>query len=315
MPCLMTLRWMPCWQPSGTARRLNRFEVQGASRAELADPYGSLQHNLEVMEVQRAHAWTRGAGSSVTIIDSGVDLEHPELVSQVREHRDFVGGTKKQSAGDAHGTAIAGVIAAAADNGIGVSGIAPEADLIVLRACWHERDSAPAVCDSFTLAKALTFALESRTDVINLSLGGPPDPLLARLAALAMDRGIAVVAAAALEPGFPADVAGVIVVGSTPVKDPSQAPSLLYAPGEDILVPVPGGGFDYASGTSLSAAHVSGVIALLMAERPRLGRDDLASLLTSSRTAPQGPVNACRALALLLGEAGCRDDATASKLR
>ena len=297
-----------------SAQPLNRFEAQGASQAELSDPYGKLQHNLETMEVSRAHVWTRGAGSSVTIIDTGVDLRHPELTSQVREQHDFVGEKDGESFDDAHGTAIAGIIAAAADNGIGMTGIAPEADLIVLRACWQDRDSVPAVCDSFTLAKALTHALASRTAVINLSLGGPHDPLLARLLGLALDQGIAVVAAAPQQPGFPADVPGVIVVGSSPVDDLPDNPSLLFAPGDDILVPVPGGGFDYASGTSLSAAHVSGVIALLIAERPRLGRDDLASLLTGSRTAPQGPVNACRALAQLLGEAGCRGDATASKL-
>ena len=78
-------------------------------------------------------------------------------------------------------------------------------------------------------------------------------------------------------------------------------------------MPVPGGGFDYASGTSLSAAHVSGVIALLIAERPKLHRDDVATLLADSRAAPQASVNACRALAQLLGQTGCRDDATTGK--
>ena len=61
------------------------------------------------------------------------------------------------------------------------------------------------------------------------------------------------------------DVPGVIVVGSHPAQDAEQTGAWLLAPGDEILVPVPGGGFDYASGTSLSAAHVSGVIALLVA--------------------------------------------------
>ena len=74
---------------------------------------------------------------------------------------------------------------------------------------------------------------------------------------------------------------------------------------------MPGGGFDYASGTSLSAAHVSGVIALLVAERPGLGRDDVQSLLMHSQADPDAPVNACRALAQLLGRAGCADGAAA----
>ena len=292
-----------------SAQRLNRFQVQGSTSPGAADPYGKLQHNLETMEIARAHAWTRGGGSSVTIIDTGIDTDHPELESQVREHRNFVDGKEAETTGDAHGTAIAGIIAAAADNGFGMTGIAPEAELIVLRACWQEQGSAHAVCDSFTLAKALAHALETSTDIINLSLGGPHDPLLQRLVGIALDRGTAVVAAAPPQAGFPTDIPGVFVVGSGPSDNPASGDFLLAAPGKDILVPVPGGGFDYASGTSLSAAHVSGVIALLMAKRPGLRREDVEALLVRSQTAPQSQVNACRALAQLLGEAGCRDDA------
>lgn len=295
-----------------SAQLLNRFQVQGTPPAGSADPYGKLQHNLETMEVSQAHAWTRGAGSRVTIIDTGIDLQHPELVTQVREHHDFVTGAGRREVADAHGTAIAGIIAAASENGIGMTGIAPETELTVLRACWHDPASAYAVCDSFTLAKALTHALESKTDVINLSLGGPHDALLARLVNLALQRGILVVAAAPRQAGFPTDVPGVIVVGSGPVSDSAETAFRLTAPGDDILVPVPGGGFDYASGTSLSAAQVSGVIALLVAERPGLRRDDVTALLAGSRTAPQAPVNACRALAQLLGRGGCRETATAN---
>ena len=96
------------------------------------------------------------------------------------------------------------------------------------------------------------------------------------------------------------------------MSDSAETAFRLTAPGDDILVPVPGGGFDYASGTSLSAAQVSGVIALLVAERPGLRRDDVTALLAGSRTAPQAPVNACRALAQLLGRGGCRETATAN---
>lgn len=293
-----------------SAQPLNRFEAK-RSRSGQADPYAELQHTLQTLGVAEAHAWSRGAGSNVTIIDTGVDLKHPELESQVRVLHDFVGGRDAHPAADAHGTAIAGVIAAAAENGIGMIGVAPETRLSVLRACWSDVGAAHAVCDSFTLAKALTHAIESDTDIINLSLGGPHDALLTRLLSLALDRGIVVVAAAAQQAGFPADVPGVIVVGSGPAQGATQIGAIVLAPGEEILVPVPGGGFDYASGTSLSAAHVSGVIALLVAERPGIGRDYVTTLLTRSRADPDAPVNACRALAQLLGLAGCADGAAA----
>ena len=185
--------------------------------------------------------------------------------------------------------------------------MAPDAELDVLRACWYPKGNAAAVCNSFTLAKALTYALESNSDIINLSLGGPADALLSRLVTLALGRGIVVVAAAPQQAGFPADVPGVIVVGA----EGDGQESRLHAPGVDILVPVPGGGFDYASGSSLSAAQVTGVIALLIAERPGIGREDVAGLLVGSRNEDGGSVNACRALARMLGRPGCHDGAAA----
>jgi subtilisin family serine protease len=92
---------------------------------------------------------------------------------------------------------VAGIIAAKADNGVGMVGIAPGARLLALRACSErQRGSVTAsTCDSLTLAKALHFALERGADVINMSLSGPADPLLASLIELGLQRNVAVVAA------------------------------------------------------------------------------------------------------------------------
>jgi subtilisin family serine protease len=288
-----------------SAQPLNTFEVQGSR----ADPYANLQHNLDTLGLLEAHALSRGDGATVTIIDTGADFRHPELAKAIRSRHDFAG--QGDFAGEAHGTAIAGIIGAASNNGVGIVGVAPEARLDVLRACWYPDGETGAVCDSFTLAKALSHALESGTGVINLSLGGPKDPLLARLAGLALRRGIVVVAAAPPQAGFPADVPGVIVVGS---EDDGRN-SRLSAPAIDILVPVPGGGFDYASGSSLAAAHATGVIALLIAARPGLDIDDVAGLLAGSRGKDGGSINACRALATMLGSKGCQNGKTAQQTR
>ncbi len=297
-----------------SAQRLNQFKVSGTAHDELTDTYASLQHNLDTLELVKAHTWSQGAGSRITIIDTGADVAHPDLKSQIRDYHDFVADSHGEFSHDAHGTAVAGIIGAASDNGFGITGIAPAAGITVLRACWYTQQRTLAVCDSFTLAKALTHALESRTDIINLSLGGPADELLARLVNIAQERGIVVVAAAPppQHPGFPANVPGVIVVDSWPAADALQAG--LSAPGEEILVAVPGGGFDYASGTSLSAAHVSGIVALLVAERPALGRDVVIQILVASQDGDGGSVNACRALAHLLERTGCRDVATVRNL-
>jgi subtilisin family serine protease len=293
-----------------SAQRLNEFEVTGTIGRGNDDPYVNLQRNLDTLELIQAHSWSLGDGSNVTIIDTGADFEHPELKSQIASHYDFVKNNDSDFSADAHGTAVAGVIGAAANNGVGMIGVAPSARLSVLKACWYKQDKTPAICNSFTLAKALSYAIDADTDIINLSLGGPSDELLGRLVRQAIDRGIVVVAAAPgqTEAGFPTGVSGVIVVGSIDQADSRTIARQLSinAPGEDILVPVPHGGYDYASGSSLSAAHVSGIVALLVARRPNLTNQQINTLLLASRPAIDESVNACRALAELLHESGCR---------
>jgi subtilisin family serine protease len=297
-----------------SAQLLNEFEISGALNGPAADPYSGLQHNLDTLELAKAHAWSLGSGIRVTIIDTGADFHHPDLKSQIRTHEDFADAGHGEFAADAHGTAVAGVIGAASNNGFGVVGVAPSAQLSVLKACWYRNGSGArrAVCNSFTLAKALSYALDSETDVINLSLGGPSDELLGRLVGLALYRGIVVVAAAPAKQqlGFPANIDGVIVVESEQslVANEVSHRFAVQAPGDEILVPVPGGGYDYASGSSLSAAHVSGIVALLVAKQAGLTRDEIRLLLIGSRSIAGKSVNACRALAQLLRQSGCRDD-------
>ena len=298
-----------------SAQLLNQFDAFGTDADVPRDPYAKLQHNHDVLQVDRAHDWSRGDGARITIIDTGADFRHPELKTQIRTRQNFVDASAGDFAADAHGTAIAGVIAAAANNDVGMTGVAPAAKLSVLKACWYPTDKASAVCDSFTLAKALAHAVNSDTEIINLSLGGPPDALLSRLVNVALQQNIVVVAAAqpGQNVGFPADVPGVIVVGSE--LDGDTAGARLNAPGEEILVPVPGGGFDYASGSSLSAAQVSGIAALLVAMRPGLPREEIIALLRGSQGDAGTSVNACRALSSLLQQAGCDADGTVSQAR
>ncbi len=287
-----------------SAQLMNEFEVSATSVTSAVDPYSTLQHNHATLELTQAHNWSLGHGTNVTIIDTGADLRHPELRTQIAAHHNFVENDDSDFSSDAHGTAVAGVIGAASNNGVGMVGVAPSTRMVVLKACWYGSDGSQAKCDSFTLAKALSHAIESRTDVINLSLGGPPDALLSRLVKRALSDGIVVVAAAPRRghSGFPADTSGVIVVDS---NSQAAAQFPIKAPGDDILVPVPDGGYDYASGSSLSAAHVSGIAALLVAQRQGLNSSQINTLLLASRPTMDQSVNACRALAELLQRTGC----------
>jgi len=246
------------------------------------DPYRPLQHALDTLEVDAAHAMSSGAGVRVAVIDSGIDASHPDLAGVVRSRRDFTSGPLAP-----HGTEVAGLIAARGANGTGILGVAPMAQLDDLRACRAGAAAdAPAVCDSYTLAQALDFAVNSQVDVINLSLAGPDDPLLARLLAGAEARGISVVVAAPpaadTADRFPASVPTVVAVATS--EGAAQWPATaIRAPGIDVLTTFPGNRYDYGSGSSLSSAHVSGVVALMRSLDRSLNPGQVRALLAAHR--------------------------------
>jgi len=276
--------------------------------------YLHLQFNLRELGVLQAHELSQGAAVRIAIIDTGVDYQHPDLRGRIIARRDFVAGD--DFAGDRHGTEVAGLIAATADDGQGLLGVAPKSRLIALKACWPlPNNAAQAICNSFTLAQALEAAIAARADVVNLSLAGPPDPLLARLIDYGMQRGIIYVGAVAPADGgqadtFPADVPGVLAVQSA--EDAAGASRHLLAPGHGILTLTPGGHYDFASGSSLATAEVTGVVALLIADGRRLPGRRVERILTDSSrqfATPRGvltSINACAAVADAMARASCQ---------
>ena len=277
------------------------------------DPYEQLQRNLPVLEIAQAHEWSRGAGVRIAIVDTGIDAQHPDLAGRIVGQRNFVDGDRWAFSHDRHGTAVAGVIAAVANNKQGIVGVAPEAHLYAYKACWQpQADNVSAVCNTFTLAMALAAAIDDRVQVVNLSLAGPRDPLLARLVERGMREGIIFVGAVPAQAGpagFPYAVAGVLAVDMT--EKHSSSDHVLLAPGVDLLTLAPEGHYDFASGSSLAAANVSGIIALLLARNPKLKGPQLERLLasTANSASSSGPavssVNACTALASLLQQPTC----------
>ena len=288
-----------------SAQPLQSFET-GMSNAEAYDDtYANLQYGLDVLGIAEAHQTTRGAGIRIAIIDSDVDKNHEDLQGRIERIRVF--SNEGESADKNHGTAIASVIGARSNNALGIVGIAPEASLELYVSCWSGGARKSAVCDSFSLSKALDAMLEDPPHVLNLSLNGPDDPLLERLIQKALDAGVVVVAAgpasADMQESFPSNMPHVIGVRTTPTEASLEAvPSnTLFAPGHRILVAVPTDQYDFRSGSSLAAAHVSGVVALLLASAPDQSPDTINSILQRSQLADAGSVvsiNACGALNL-----------------
>lgn len=289
--------------------------------AGTADPLYPVQpaaHDWHLAELQRV---STGRKVTVAVVDSGVDAAHPDLAGQLSLRRNFV--DEVPDAAEAHGTAVAGIIGARSGNGIGIAGIAPGARLMALRACW-ETGRQPARCNTLTLAKAINFALENRAQVINLSLGGPPDRLLQALLDAALARGIVVIGAAdpqRPDGGFPASWAGVIAVARTGDRHPPGT-SIRYAPGTDVPSCVPDARFGLVSGSSYAAAHVAGLAALMAELRPgirneaiRRAFDGGATMVkTSTQAAPPlaDKIDACAALARVADACVCLCTSTAA---
>jgi subtilisin family serine protease len=251
------------------------------------DPYYKLQANLQQMQISQAHGKTTGRNITIAMIDTGVDLTHPDLIDQITQNKNFASGISPDFSNDKHGTAVAGIMVARKDNGTGIIGIAPDAKLIALKACWpHQTDSMEAVCNSFTLALAVNTAIQSGAKILNMSLGGPQDAFLELLLNRAIEKGIIVIAAdtglAKKDENFPASLENVISVQS--LKQPDQIPQLptITAPGEKILTTLPHGTYDFISGSSIAAAEVSGIIALLLELKPDLTFAEARSILQKS---------------------------------
>jgi subtilisin family serine protease len=263
------------------------------------DPYVDLQHGFVETDAARAHLLSQGRGVHVAVVDTGVDLAHPDLQGRIGEQRNVVDADAAAFNRDAHGTEVAGIIAAVGDNHLGIVGIAPKATLDIYKACWYAPGRDGARCNSFTLAKALAAVLDTNARIVNLSLGGPADLLLGKLLAELLKQGRIVVAA--LPPGeaangFPAGAPGVLAVRTSAAS--SAPPDVLSAPGKDILTTQPGGGYDFASGSSMAAAHVSGIVALLLSLSPELDAPSIQRLLLATGTDTHGlrQVNAAAAV-------------------
>ncbi len=266
-----------------------------------AESLHTLQPSVRQWHLDELHKASTGRGIRIAIIDSGVDTSHPDLAGRVMFDENFVDASALVA--ESHGTAVAGIIGARADDGARIVGIAPQAGLMALRACW-EVSPAQTLCSSFSLAKALQFAIRNEAQVINLSLAGPDDKLLARLIDVAIEHGSTVVGAFDAnmrDGGFPASLPGVLAVADA-VQDTVAnrlVANILFAPGEDVLSAAPGARWNFVSGSSFAAAHVAGMVALVREVAPAMTMRDAsawARLPSDSADGPAGSIDACATL-------------------
>ncbi|HEX6928499.1 MAG TPA: S8 family serine peptidase [Gammaproteobacteria bacterium] len=281
-----------------TVQRVNLFRTQSSEPARFRendeDPLAPLQA-IPVTELTRLHALATGRGVRIAIVDTGIDLLHEDLAGAQLTARDLVDNLPQVPA-ETHATSVTGIMLAQPLNRIGLHGIAPDATVIVLRACW-QRGSGAAYCNTFTLAKALAAALEADVDIVNLSLTGPLDPLLVELVEQLQQNNVIVVAAYPDEPDqgpFPARLPGVIAATARPVL--ADDPGPVYAPGDDVITLLPDNRYGLQDGSSISAAQVSAVACLFRELDPSMTAATLEAVLHGRGVEQEGLAGLLEAL-------------------
>ena len=255
------------------------------------DPYYASQWALEKVGAPAAWGYSTGRDVLIAILDTGTNLDHPDLADKVRTDvdRDFANDDDEADDDHGHGTHVSGIAAAATNNGVGVAGLGWEAMLLplkVLRAdgVGHEDD----------LAAAIRWAANNEADVINMSLGGAfaCPSIIQEAVDYAYTKGVVLVAAAGNHGGgeanaemFPANCEHVLGGAATNSDDSVAAYSnygshvSVAAPGSGLYSTLMGGGYGNMSGTSMATPHLAGLAALLRARYPSYTPDEIASAI------------------------------------
>ena len=273
-----------------TALKKNKLVqwVQPSNEFELFNSDRSLeQDNASVSNITLPKS-ADGEGVVIAIIDSAVDVKHQDIAGSISKSNDFVIAGKDSGGGEAHGTAIAGVITTQPDTKLGVAGVSPAAKLELYRACWESKGSENTNCNTLSLARALDSVVRSEADILNLSLSGPKDLLLDQLVQRIIARGKMVVAA--FDPKranggrFPTEREGVLIVRARGLDD--KYSDVFTAPGARVVA-VPGNRYDFSHGHSIATAYTSGLLALRKQQSMQASADEYSSVETDWRNTSQ----------------------------
>jgi hypothetical protein len=243
------------------------------------------QYSLAKLRVDAIAETAPAAPVRVAVIDTAVDDAHPDLEGAIEERFDAIGGAAPRTLD--HGTAIAGAIAAHGR----LKGVDPNVRILSARA--FDSEGASVIAETVWLLKAIDWATRERARVLNMSFAGPPDPALHAILGAASAKGVTLVAAAGnagprSPPLYPGADNAALAVTATDADDKRYEMAnvgpyvAVAAPGVDVLLPAPQGAYALQTGTSVSAALVSGVVALLLERRPGASPSDIRKWLTAT---------------------------------
>jgi thermitase len=224
-----------------------------------------------MVKVRAPLAWGVTTGSpniNIAILDTGVDLDHPDLASKIVKNINF---TPTPTVDDVygHGTHVAGIAAAITGNGIGVAGLGCSATIMNVKVLGDE-----GMGSYSAIAQGIIWAADNGAEIINLSLGGPYNSSTLESAVnYAWSKGVVVVAAAGNDgdsvPSYPAGYTNCIAVAATDQRDVLAGFSNrgdwvdVAAPGSSVYSSLKDGGYGTKTGTSMASPHVAGLAALV----------------------------------------------------
>ena len=274
-----------------------RYQYNLRNRGGILDISDEIQPQTTAnADIKAVAAWDETHGDPevvIAILDSGVDMTHPELSGKVvSSGRDFANGDDDATDDNWHGTHTAGIAAADTNNGEGIAGVAWDCRILPVKVT--EADGTGYYS---WIIDGIIWATDQGADVINLSLGGDvDDPFLEDACKYAFDRGVVIAAAAGNEASFVLYPAAydsyVLAVAATDYNDePADFSNFgpevdVAAPGVYILAPAPqwyvGDGYLpylFASGTSEAVPHVAGMAALIKSLKPALEASDIMNII------------------------------------
>jgi subtilisin family serine protease len=257
--------------------------------AGIGDP---AQYVIGKFHLPESHRIARGDNVTIAVIDSEIDVNHPDLAGVVTNQYDA--GCGASALPDAHGTGMTGAIASHQH----LLGVAPNAKVIAI--CAFGSD-ASGESTSIKIIKGLDYAIQQGARIVNMSFAGPRDPTLAQALQIAREKGMLLIAAAGnagpkSPPLYPGADPNVLAVTATDDHDhlfngANQGKYIaVAAPGVDVLVPAPHEGIQITTGTSVATAHVSGVAALLLAQKSSRTPEEIRAILvqTAKHLGPKG---------------------------
>ncbi len=257
------------------------------------DPFLSSQYGLYSgnQGINAFGGWDieRGQNSTIiAIVDTGVDYTHEDLSGKVIKGYDFVNNDYDPRDDNGHGTHVAGIAGALANNGIGISGVCQGCSILAVKVISADGSGANS-----WIANGIANAVNLGANVINLSLGGLDNSNTIRLAVQqATQQGALVIAASGNDgsgvPLYPAALPEVLAVGATNRSGDKASFSNygshigLAAPGDGIYSTLPGNRYDAWNGTSMASPHVAGLAGLLWSRNPGLTNAQIRQIMTAS---------------------------------